>query len=34
MTCPPNAFRTGENVVTLAAHARLAASWGVTTFGV
>ncbi len=32
MTCPPNAFHSGENVITLAPHARWTGSWGVTTF--
>jgi aldose 1-epimerase len=32
MTCPPNAFHSGGNVITLAPHARWTASWGITTF--
>jgi aldose 1-epimerase len=33
MTCPPNAFHSGENVITLAPHARWKGTWGVTPFG-
>ena len=28
MTCPPQAFRTGEAVITLAPGASVEASWG------
>jgi aldose 1-epimerase len=30
MTCPPNAFQTGENLVILEPGASLSATWGVT----
>jgi aldose 1-epimerase len=33
MTCPPDAFRSGEDLITLAPHAQWTGSWGVTTFG-
>jgi aldose 1-epimerase len=32
MTCPPDAFRSGENLITLAPHGRFTGSWGVSTF--
>jgi aldose 1-epimerase len=33
MTCPPDAFRSGEDLITLAPHACWTGSWGVATFG-
>jgi aldose 1-epimerase len=32
MTCPPDAFRSGEDLRTLAPHGSFAGTWGVTTF--
>jgi aldose 1-epimerase len=32
MTCPPDAFRSGENLITLAPHGRFTGSWGVNPF--
>ena len=32
MTAPPDTFRSGDNLLTLAPHTLFAGSWGVTTF--
>jgi aldose 1-epimerase len=32
MTCPPDAFRSGENLLTLPPHGSFTGTWGVTTF--
>jgi aldose 1-epimerase len=34
MTCPPNAFRTGERLVTLAAGETFTGEWGINTEGI